>query len=125
MVGHPKHTSRLDHLLSLMLLLVMGVLLVILVTPGGRVYNLVAGFIEDRHRAKVLRERWPELSSGVGQLDGEVGEVRLVEFMDYQCPYCQQLEVRLRRLHADYPRAGLSAPHSPPRRGRCAGSDLR
>lgn len=66
----------------------------------------------EREQRKVLRAYWPELTSGA-RLDRGGGPVAIVEFADYQCPYCREMHGRLMRLVQEREDIGIVYRHLP------------
>ena len=58
-----------------------------------------------RATAQLARPRAADLDDADALVGGDPkGDATLVEFFDYQCPYCKQMEPVLRQLIKDEPR---------------------
>jgi len=76
-----------DRILGVAVLAMMGALLV---QPGGSVRSRIDSFLSDRQVQRVLGDRWHEIA-GFDASDPPARHV-IVEFMDYQCPFCRRAE---------------------------------
>lgn len=76
-----------DRILAIAVLVVMGA---VLVQPGGAIRSRIDRFLTARQVGAVLRDHWREIAD----IDSSRTSDRpvLVEFMDYQCPYCRKAE---------------------------------
>jgi len=71
--------------------------------------------------SQMLRQEWERLASAP-RVDSCAGQVRLVEFSDYSCPFCRQQHAILKRLS---PCAGVAYRHYPsPAHSRAEGAAL-
>lgn len=48
-------------------------------------------------------DHWEELAAGGHTMGSANADVRILEFSDFQCPYCAELAPRLRAIRAKYP----------------------
>lgn len=48
-------------------------------------------------------EHWKELAAGGHKMGAASAAVQILEFSDFQCPFCAQLEPRLHAIRAKYP----------------------
>lgn len=69
---------------------VLAALSAVLVQPGGAVRTHIDRILSERRVGAVLEDRWHEIA-GRARSDGPWRPV-LVEFMDYQCPFCRNSE---------------------------------
>lgn len=76
-----------DRILGVTVLAMLGA---VLVQPGGAVRTRFDRFLTDRQVNAVLRDRWPVIAGSTSP-DASARPV-LVEFMDYQCPFCRKAE---------------------------------
>lgn len=84
----------LDRSLTAASLLALGFLAYLGMRPGGLVRDWVQG-LQSRHRREVARRTlWPELISGNAVLGSKQPTLVLVEFSDYQCPFCRAVSPR-------------------------------
>lgn len=89
------------------------VLSLVVFRKGGPGYLAIAQWLETRSVHRELTSQWRAIASGQRRLDEGGGDVRLVEFADYQCPYCAQNHVEISRLLHDYPTVGIAFRHYP------------
>lgn len=93
--------------------LLTGVLIIsaVLVT-GLVVYQSLNGFRDNRLQSRII-ERWSRLtrinSEAINQKD-----IVIIEFFDYQCPYCRTLQPRIQQLISEFEtRISVSYRHLP------------
>lgn len=91
---------------------VLGALAYILLRPGGVVSAELQERRDNAELRRVIRESWQELVSIGGRLNYEAGRPLIVEFSDYECPYCRQAHERLSFM-LDSVGAGLVYLHYP------------
>jgi protein-disulfide isomerase len=93
--------------------LVLGVVLATQVRPGGSVSVAVAEWRLNRAIRSRLADQWPVLVGEGGRLDSDGERVILVEFSDYQCPFCKQAHYVLDSLVRGTPEIGIIYRHFP------------
>ncbi len=75
-------------LLALNLVLIVFLSLVAF-RPGGPGEAAVREWLAERSTRASIRTQWTTLSRGLDRLDRAARDVDVVEFADYQCPYCK------------------------------------
>lgn len=80
--------------------------------PDGPVGKWVSSLLEGRRLKSVLEAAWPQLSAGpvLGYPDAEVA---IIEFSDYQCPFCRQEYLRMKERDAAIPGVARVFDHFP------------
>lgn len=76
--------------------------------PTGAVRASLRTWLDERAQNGYLKSHWSELASQGARVDSTGVDVNLVEFGDYQCPYCRQAHVILKRFLARNPHVGVS-----------------
>lgn len=94
---------------GLILLLLVGFLF----RPGGSGYETVAGWGRERRLQRTISREWDALVAGTSRVDSGGREVLLVEFADYQCPFCAQSASELEAFLVDHPHVGVLYRHFP------------
>jgi len=69
----------------------------VLMGPDGALRRHVDEFVSERRAEAVLLDHWNEISAAAST---DAGERVLVEFMDYQCPFCRRAEDPLTEIAA-------------------------
>jgi protein-disulfide isomerase len=85
----PPRFSLID--IATIVVLLLTILLVSL--PGGALYNPVHAKIVQYRMTSAVRKEWPALSKMAMPLYSGSGPPAVIEFMDYQCPFCRAAEV--------------------------------
>jgi len=67
----------------------------------GPARRAVDEWLAERRRSAVLATRWGSLSSGSNRLDTGTLKVAVVEFADYQCPFCKANQTAIENLLRD------------------------
>lgn len=81
--------------------------------PGRAVHAAFVGWRDARAQKALLAETWPVLIRQGGHLDVEKNPVVLIEFSDYQCPFCRQAHGVLGSFLAREPAIGVVYRHLP------------
>lgn len=87
--------------------------LIFLFRPEGPVVTAVQNYWAQRELEQTIDERWEELASVDRRIDDGEGEIRLVEFADYQCPFCRKTHDVLSRFEERHPDVGVVYRHFP------------
>lgn len=86
----PVLLRRLNILANMTIVVAGGFLLL---GPQGPVGSRVASVMEGRRLRSELKSRWTELTGRIGENERSENPV-LIEFSDYQCPFCRQEHLR-------------------------------
>jgi protein-disulfide isomerase len=84
-----------------------------LLRPGGLIGGSLRDWNARRQTVASLHDQWPKLAGGESRLDSGAAIVALVEFADYQCPYCRVQHAALSSLLRAKPRVGVVYRHFP------------
>lgn len=112
MIGRGRMGLWFDRSLGVAVLVMMGA---VLAQPGGVVRTRVDRFLSERQVDAAVRDHWHEIV-GSEPTDAPRRPV-LVEFMDYQCPFCRRAEdtlaayASLQNLKVVYRHYPISALH--------------
>lgn len=69
---------------------VLALAVVVASVPGGALNSEIHGWLTKRRLAEAVRREWPILQQSAAPLYTQPGPPQLVEFTDYQCPFCRQ-----------------------------------
>lgn len=84
----------------------------ILFRPGGLIGTKLQGWKDNRKLQQSIAELWPTLNTGV-RVDSLGRDVPvIVEFSDYQCPFCRNAHLRIGELSSSL-RVGVVYKHLP------------
>lgn len=83
------------------------------VRPGGPGATLWTRMKLERAQRAKIRAGWPRVSANTGRLDVGAEAVQLVEYSDYECPFCRKQHAEILRYLAANPRVGLAYRHFP------------
>ena len=75
---------------------------------GGPGRAAVVSWVAERRSASAVHRRWPELSASGNRLDTASTQVLLVEFADYECPFCRQGHPVVQKLVRENPMIGVA-----------------
>ncbi len=92
---------------------VVGTVVFLLVRPGGTVFEAVKEYHAKSQIRKRISREWNDFIQVGGRVDEGKGPVAIVEFADYQCPFCKQEDGKLARFLAGHPNVGLLYRHFP------------
>ena len=70
-------------------LAVLAIAILLLVRPGSVVYSAVNGWLSQRELRTAVRDNWDELSRLASPLYPGTADPEVIEFIDYQCPFCR------------------------------------
>jgi protein-disulfide isomerase len=93
-----------EHLTTVANVAVIGLVVFALVRPDGPVWAKVTTWKKNRAFSETLHTDWPRVTEG-SRLDTTRAAVRLVEFSDYECPFCRKAYASLKHVMSD-PRVG-------------------
>ncbi len=93
--------------------LIVGALGFVLLGPNGLLGNAITKWRAETRIRNQIAEQWPALSAGGHRLDSGAASVRLVEFSDFQCPFCRRSAPAVERLLAKHPEVGVVYRHFP------------
>ena len=102
-----------DRLLIAGNLVILALVLFVFLRPGGALRNSIDKWRQERALKKTLAAEWQTMVSTGGRLDTGAGEALLVEFSDYQCPFCQQAHAMLDSMVAADSTVGIVYRHFP------------
>lgn len=88
------------------------VVLIVLLQPGGWLRESYESWRTERAVQRSLAESWDELVRASHRLGGE-GPIRLIEFSDFQCPFCQSMSSVLSEFWRRNPEFGVGYLHLP------------
>jgi protein-disulfide isomerase len=80
---------------------------------GGPVQGAWDDWQHQRAMRRTLSTSWEQMVATGGRLDNMAGSPKLVEFSDYQCPFCREAHLRMDTLLANHPDLGVVYVHFP------------
>ena len=90
-----------DRLNLIINLLVLGILMYVLVTPGGYIHEKVTAYQRQADQQAAVDKVWQGLATDEARIVDTGGPVGLVAFGDYECPACRKAHGRTRELAGD------------------------
>src|SRR5262245_40816528 len=105
--------TRTERLLVCVNMLVIGFLLVGALREGGVLRVPIDKWRRDRAVRRSIAREWNEMVTAGGRLDTGTSTVTLVEFSDYQCPFCRRAHLSLDSLLRDGERIAIVYRHFP------------
>ncbi len=98
-----------DWLLNLVTIFVLALAAAGAIRPG----SAIRSGIDSWQAQRALAKTWPALQDIASRLDSGSGVVKLVEFGDYECPFCKRAHDTLRALMSRVPELGIVYRHYP------------
>jgi protein-disulfide isomerase len=95
----PKSMS--DRLGTVTNVLVILVAIGFLMSPGGPVLRKIAEWRDAAERERLAETHWLKLVEDAPVLGPSGSDVQVVEFIDYQCPFCQRMHNDLQRSSSE------------------------
>ena len=109
----PAVTRWFDLGLNVACIIVLAVLAYAGLRKGGFVVSAWTQWRTARAESKKIAAAWDTLGALGARLDAGPGPVQIVEFSDYQCPFCKQEHFVLRALLDSLPTLGIGYRHLP------------
>ena len=85
----------------------------LMLSPTGLVGSRVSKWWKARAAAESVRRSWPGLDSVAQRPHGGTDSLRLIEFADYECPYCRASEAAVSAWSAKHPAEVIALVHLP------------
>lgn len=76
--------------------------------PGGLVRTTIGGWLARVHVRRTLDHVWATLPAHEGRLDAHGDSVMLLEFGDYQCPFCRRAYPSVDSMEGAHPGYGVA-----------------
>ena len=105
-----KLLERLEDVVTLLLVLAAAYAFT---RPGAPVRSAVAGWWRAFTEPRRIAALWPRLVQGASRLDTTSAPIRLIEFADFQCPFCRADHAEVVRFIARHPTVGVGYLHLP------------
>lgn len=106
-----QKTSLTDRLLNLGLLALLAYLLL---QPEGPIRARITDWQADQRVRQLAREHWDALAATTARVDTLLASpALLVEFSDYECPFCRRSHGELQAVLRRYPDATIALRHYP------------
>ena len=94
-------------------IVVIGTVVFLLGRPGGAAFEAVKDYREKTQLHKRISREWNDFIQVGGRIDEGSGPVALVEFSDYQCPFCKQAHREISTFLTRNPDVGILYRHFP------------
>ena len=92
----------------------VAVLLFICFRPGGVILQPIQNWRAERQTIRGINERWTALTEAAPRLGNQGADaIVLVEFGDYECPFCGAAHPILEQFLVDHPEVALAYRHLP------------
>lgn len=92
MPGSRRAGKVLDVVLVVVNIIVLLGTVGLLFRKDGVGRRLIEDWLATRRQVAVLREAWPAYRDGSSRIGTGDGRITVVEFSDYQCPYCRRAQ---------------------------------
>jgi len=92
---------------------VIGAVAFFLLSPNGPIGSWFTQWRTERLRTRAIEENWKDIISEGGRMGSAEANRVLVEFVDYQCPFCRQMHPLLERLLERHPDLTIVHRHLP------------
>ena len=94
-------------------LAVIAIAVFVVFCPGGAVLGWLEAQVDGRRLRSQLDTLWPEFIAEAHRLDAGSGDVILVQFSDYQCPFCRHTHPELVDFLSEHHGVGVVYRHLP------------
>lgn len=88
-------------------------LIFFLARPGGYANALIVKWRAQDDRRDILQRDWQRVSQPAHRLGASTQPIALVEFADYQCPFCKESHQVVQEYLAKHPEVGAGYRHLP------------
>lgn len=103
----------LERINSILNIVVIVVAAVVLFRPGGPVVRMVQDHLDERETREKVRREWSRLAATEARHGTGEAPVQLVEFFDYECPFCRKAHPVVVRFASRHPEVGIAYRHFP------------
>jgi protein-disulfide isomerase len=88
----------LDHAMDASIVLMLAFVAYMSWQPGSLPRERVNEWLRNREIRKALTTEWPRMTANGSRLDSAGGLAQLVEFSDYECPFCRKTNAMIDTL---------------------------
>lgn len=106
-------SKRTDTILSVLASVMICLSCIAFVRPAGAGGVMWRHWRAEREQRAALRAVWPRITLGSSRLDTSNAQVELVEFSDYECPFCRKQHAAVAAFVAAHPNVGIVYRHFP------------
>lgn len=92
---------------------ILGAVAFLLFRPTGPIGEMVVKRREAAATRKSIAEHWPALSQSTVRLDANAGAATVIEFSDFECPYCKRQSTILKQAMRENPNLRVVYVHFP------------